>query len=72
MSIRTAHLTLITTAVVGGLTFTGSAVSRALSESPQGSWLVVGVSLMVTAGLAVYLRSYASKTPVEAQSTEPQ
>ena len=70
MTIRTAHILLITVAVVGGLTFTGSAVSRALSDSPQGSWAVVAASLAATIGLAAYLRSYASRGADEAQSSE--
>ncbi len=72
MTIRTAHLTLITTAVIGGLTFTGSAVSRALSDSPEGSWLVAGVALAATLALAAYLRAYAAKPAAEAQASERQ
>ena len=72
MTIRTAHLTLITTAVVGGLTFTGSAISRALAGSDQGSWLVVGASVLATVGIAAYLRDYAAKSAPEAQASEPQ
>ena len=70
MTIRTAHLLLITVAVVGGLTFTGSAVSRALSDSPQGSWAVVAASVAATIGLAAYLRSYATRTSETGQSAE--
>ena len=70
MSIRTAHLTLITTAVVAGLTFTGNAVSRALAGSPNSSWLVAGVALAVTCGLAAYLRAYAARTSHGDQASE--
>lgn len=72
MSIRTAHLTLITTAVVAGLTFTGNSVSRAMSDSPSGSWLVVAAALAVTCGLAAYLRAYAARTGQAAQASERQ
>ena len=72
MSIRTAHLTLITTAVVAGLTFTGFSVSRALSDSPNGSWRVVATALVVTCGLAAYLRTYAARTAQEPQPSERQ
>ena len=72
MSIRTAHLTLITTAVVAGLTFTGNSVFRAMSDSPNGSWFVTATALLVTCGLAVYLRAYAARTAQEAQTSERQ
>jgi hypothetical protein len=70
MNIRTAHIALMSTAILGGLAFTIHAGSSALAGSEFGSWLTAGLAAGVTVGIVVYLRGYVARSAPAAPASQ--